>query len=129
MYKRIFYHSLTTGLLAALCGWIYSRIHFFATQADFSAVLHPMSIAGYCMLVSFVIGFVFWLIQYVFKKNQAIIFNLIIAVINFAMVIFPISVALPLTVQFPELFTGLAVPMIFFPLIAWHTLQPLFKNN
>ena len=129
MYRNIFYQSLAAGALSSLCGWIYSRIHFFATQADFSAVLHPLSIAGYCMIISFIIGFTCWLIQAVFKKNQSMIFNPVIAVINFAAVIIPISISLPLTVQFPELFPGLAVPMIFFPLIAWHTVQPFFKRS
>jgi hypothetical protein len=129
MYKRIFFQSLAAGLLSALCGWIYSRIHFFATQADFSAVLNPLSITAYCIIISILIGFIYWLIQSVSKKNPQLIFNLAIAVINFAAVIIPISVSLPLTVQFPELFPGLAVPMLFFPLIAWHTLQPLFKSS
>jgi hypothetical protein len=129
MYKKIFFHSIAAGLLSALCGWIYSRIHFFATQADFSAVLNPLSITAYCIIISILIGFIYWLIQSVSKKNPQLIFNLAIAVINFAAVIIPISISLPLTVQFPELFPGLAVPMLFFPLIAWHTLQPLFQNK
>ena len=126
MYKRIFYHSLLSGLLSGFCGWIYSRIHFFATQADFSAVLHPLSIAGYCLIISIIIGFIYWLVRSVLKKNQQIVFNLVVAIINFVAVIFPISMTLPLSIQFPELFPGLAIPMIFFPLIAWHTLSPIF---
>ncbi len=41
----------------------------------------------------------------------------------------PISVTLPLSIQFPELFPGLAVPMIFFPALAWYTVKPLFTNS
>jgi hypothetical protein len=29
----------------------------------------------------------------------------------------------------PELFTGLIVSMVFFPVIAWMTIDPLFKRN
>jgi hypothetical protein len=29
-------------------------------------------------------------------------------------------------VKNPELFPGLAVPMIFFPALAWYTFKPLF---
>jgi len=31
-----------------------------------------------------------------------------------------------LDVKTPELFPGLAVPMVFFPAMAWYTLKPLF---
>ena len=70
MYKRIFYHSLLSGLLSGFCGWIYSRIHFFATQADFSGVLHPLCIAGYCLIISIIIGFIYWLVRSVLKKES-----------------------------------------------------------
>jgi hypothetical protein len=45
------------------------------------------------------------------------------------MVMYPISVSLPLEIKNPELFPGLAVPMIFFPALAWYTVKPLFKIN
>jgi hypothetical protein len=42
------------------------------------------------------------------------------------MVMIPISVSLPLDIKSPELFPGLAVPLVFFPCLSWHTVNPLF---
>jgi hypothetical protein len=39
----------------------------------------------------------------------------------------PISISLPLDIKFPELFPGLGVPMVFFPSLAWYTINPLFQ--
>ena len=50
-------------------------------------------------------------------------------VISFAAVMIPISLTLPLKIQFPELFPGLAVPMVFFPAMAWYTIKPLFTQT
>ena len=126
MYKRIFFQSLLAGLLAAIACNIYNRIYFFATEADFSRVLNAFSMTGYCIIICLVAGFIYWAFLRWLKRRGTIIFNFSFSIISFAAVMIPISVSLPLDIQFPELFPGLAVPMVFFPLIAWYTVQPLF---
>jgi len=126
MFKRIFYHGLIAAVLAAIAAIIYNRIYFFATEADFSKILNYGSIFGFsiaiCMLASFVyFGLAKWL-----KHKGEIVFSFLFSIISFACVMFPISISLPLDIKFPELFPGLAVPMVFFPCIAWFTLKPLF---
>ena len=128
MYKRIFVHSLLAAILSAIACVIYYRIYFFATEADFSKVLNTFSMTGYCFMICIVAGLLYWaFLKWLNKKGQ-IIFNFLFSILSFAAVIIPISVSLPLDVQFPELFPGLAVPMVFFPLIAWYTVQPLFAT-
>jgi hypothetical protein len=63
------------------------------------------------------------------KIIMLVIFNFVFSIASFAMVIVPISISLPLDVLFPELFPGLAVPMLFFPALAWYTIVPLFSEK
>jgi len=129
MYKRVFFHALLSAALAAIAGIIYYRIYFFATEADFSRILNPLSITAMsifvCMIASFIyIGLVKWL-----DRTGEIIFNFLFSIASFACVMVPISISLPLDIKFPELFPGLAVPMVFFPALAWMTARPLFARK
>ena len=127
MFKKVLYHSLLAGVLASVAGIIYNRIYFFATEADFSKVLNTGSIIGLNIMVCTAAGLVYWgLIKSMNKKGE-ILFNFLFSIISFACVMIPISISLPLKIQFPELFPGLAVPMVFFPAIAWFTVRPLFN--
>jgi hypothetical protein len=129
MFKRVFFHGLMASLLSALAAIIYSRIYFFATEADFSKVLGLQRIIGFSLLICMMTVLVnYGLIRWVKKKGE-IIFNFLFSILSFAVVMIPISVTLPLSVKLPELFPGLAVPMVFFPAIAWYTLNPLFPHK
>jgi hypothetical protein len=129
MFKRVFFHGLMASLLSALAAIIYSRIYFFATEADFSKVLGLQRIIGFSLLICMMTVLVnYGLIRWVKKKGE-IIFNFLFSILSFAAVMIPISVTLPLSVKLPELFPGLAVPMVFFPAIAWYTLNPLFPHK
>lgn len=129
MFKKHFYHGLTSGIMAALAAIIYSRIHFFATQADFSGIINPGTMISLnlvaCLIIS--IGYFFFVSDH--KKNRVLVFHLLISILSFAAIIIPISISLPLSVRNPELFPGLAVPMIFFPVLAWFTFKPLFLQD
>jgi hypothetical protein len=127
MVKKIFYHSLLAGILASVAGIIYNRIYFFATEADFSKVLNTGSIIGLNLMVCLVAGAIYWMLFKSLKKKGDILFGFLFSIISFACVMIPISISLPLKIQFPELFPGLAVPMVFFPAIAWFTVKPLFS--
>jgi hypothetical protein len=129
MYKKIFFHSLTAAVLSAVAAIIYNRIYFFATMADFSKVLNAGSLIGLNTAICLLAGFLFWAMQRLLKKSGEPVFNFLFSILSFAAVIFPISMTLPLDIQFPELFPGLAVPMVFFPAIAWYTVRPLFRYN
>jgi hypothetical protein len=126
MFKTSFYHGLISGIMAAIAAIIYSRIHYFATETDFSDIINLGTMISLnlivCLLIS--VGYYFFISKSKSKKD--IIFHILIAVLSFAAVIIPISISLPLSVKNPELFPGLAVPMIFFPTIAWFTFKPLF---
>ncbi len=129
MFKRYFLHGLVAGILAALAANIYDRIYFFATEADFSGVLGISRIISLNIFFCFVAAFLnFFLVKWL-KKTGEIVFNFLFSILSFAMIIIPISVSLPLDLKFPELFPGLAVPMLFFPAISWYTVVPLFREK
>lgn len=126
MFKKIFLHAVLAGILASLAGIIYNRIYSFATETDFSLVLNIGRIIGFSILISMLAAVLNYILIRWLKKTGQIIFNFLFSIISFTAVIIPISISLPLSVKFPELFPGLAVPMLFFPAIAWYTLNPIF---
>lgn len=126
MYKKIFFHSLVAGILAAAAGIIYYRIYYFATEADFSSVLNTGTIIALNIFVCQLAGVLYWASVSWLNKKGDVLFHFLFSILSFAAVIIPISITLPLKIQFPELFPGLAVPMVFFPAMAWYTAKPLF---
>ncbi|MBZ5856613.1 hypothetical protein [Flavihumibacter profundi] len=129
MYKKIFQQAFVASVLAALAGIIYNRIYFFATETDYSRVLNWKSIIGISVLVCMVFSFIYYGLTRWLKTKGEIVFNFIFSILSFASIMVPLSISLPLEVKFPELFPGLAVPMVFFPALAWFTVRPLFRHQ
>jgi len=129
MFKRKFYQALLAGVLAAIAAIIYNRIYFFATEVDFSKVLNPVRLTAFSLMISMLTAFLNYGLTRSGNKKGEIIFNFLLSIISFACVMIPISYTLPLDLKFPELFPGLAVPMVFFPAIAWYTVNPLFMRK
>ncbi len=128
MFKKDFIHGIIAGTLASIAGIIYSRVYFFANEADFSALINVASIIGLNLSGSILIAATHAILLKLLKKNGELVFSLILSVFSFALIVVPISISLPLTVKFPELFPGLAVPMLFFPAIAWFAINPVFNH-
>jgi hypothetical protein len=128
MYKRIFIHAMVAAILAAIAALIYNRIYFFATQVDYSKIVNVYTIFGSCILICLLFSFLYFALLKWQRKKGEIIFNFIFAIVSFAGIMLPLSMSLPLSVQFPELFPGLAVPMVFFPVLAWLTIRPFFAH-
>jgi hypothetical protein len=129
MFKKIFFHALVAGVLTALAATIYNRIYFFATEANFSKIINISSIISLSVLICFLIGIIYYGMMRLFKRKGQIIFNFFLSIISFCAVMYPISVSLPLDIKYPELFPGLAVPMVFFPAMAWYTIKPIFNAS
>ena len=128
MFKKYFLHGLIAGILAALAANIYYRIYYFATEADFSKILGVVRMISLNMMICLLAAFLNWLFVTLMKRRGELVFNFFFSITSFALVIVPISITLPLDIEFPELFPGLAVPMVFFPALAWYTLVPIFRK-
>ena len=114
--------------MAAIAANIYNQVYFFATQVDFSAIVNIVTLVSVNIFVSLLAGLLYMLSTSLFKERGVIVFNLAYSMGSFACVMIPIMFTLPLSQPFPELFPGLAVPMVFFPVIAWMTIEPLFPS-
>ncbi len=128
MFKKIFFYSLTAGVLSALACYIYNRIYYFATEDDFSKVLNVGTLIGLNLLACLLAGAGYWAFTK-WVRNGEVYFNFAFSILSFASVIIPISISLPLEIKTPEMFPGLAVPMHFFPALAWFTIRPLFIQD
>jgi hypothetical protein len=129
MYKRSLFLGLVSGVLSGLASVIYQRVYNAAVGADFSnivtiAAIMVASIFG-CSLAA--IGYVWFSKWFKTKANQ--VFNLVFVVLCILTLVSPIAFKLPLTVQSPELFPGMAIPMHLFPPLAWLTLHPFFFKD
>ena len=129
MGKRVIIQSLVAGILAAIAANIYNQIYFFATQVDYSAIINVGSLVGLNLMVSLMAGLLYWLLTAWLRRSGVIIFNFIYSVGSFACIIIPLAITLPLSTEAPELFPGLTIPMIFFPVISWMTIDPLFVRR
>jgi hypothetical protein len=129
MFKKYFIHGLVSGILASLAAIIYLRIYFFVTLADFSSILGIPRIVSFNILYCLMAAFLNWFLVIWMKKRGEIVFNFLFSILSFALIIVPISISLPLEIEFPELFPGLAIPIIFFPAIAWYTIVPFFREK
>jgi hypothetical protein len=128
MFKKDFIHGIIAGILASIAGIIYSHVYFFSNEADFSSIVNIYSIIGLNIAACIVIAFLHATLLKWVKKFAELVFNLALSILSFALIVIPVSVTLPLNIQFPELFPGLVVPMLFFPSIAWFTLNPVFSS-
>jgi hypothetical protein len=126
MFKLHFFHGLLSGIMAAIAAIIFNRIHFFATEADFSRIINAGTMFSANLIVCLLFSILYFLYLKILKGKAITIFHIILSVASFAATILPISISLPLDIKNPELFPGLAVPMVFFPAIAWFTFKPLF---
>ena len=129
MFKKVFLQAILASLLASIASVIYRRIYFFATEVDFSKVLSLGKMAALSILVSMLAAFLYYGLARWLNGKGVIVFNFLFSILSFACVMIPISITLPLNVQSPELFPGLGVPMVFFPAMAWYTVNPLFRKN
>lgn len=129
MLKTDFIHGIIAGVLASIAGIIYSHVYFFANEADFSSVINMPSIIGFNLAAGMVFTAIHAVLKKWLKKNAELVFSLTISVFFFALIVVPISISLPLNIKTPELFPGLAVPMLFFPAIAWFSIDPIFRQT
>ncbi len=126
MFKKALLLGIVSGLLAGIAGLIYAKIYFKINEADFSRVASTTRILSSSLFggVLAAIGYsalIKWL-----KGKGEIVFNLIFTILSFASLLLPIAFKLPLTIETPELFPGMVIPMHFFPALGWYTLKPLF---
>jgi hypothetical protein len=118
--------AIISGLVSGLICIMYNTIYSGSLYVDFSSIVTPMG-----MIISSLIGTILMAFGYFFilkwNKPKLIPFaNIIYSAISFGTIIGAIGFKLPLDVEFPEMFPGLAIPMHFFPALSFFALAPFF---
>jgi hypothetical protein len=127
--KKNILHGIIAGTLAAVAGIVYQKAYEDAMFLDFSSVINPGSIAGASLFGCMLMAFGYWLLVRFNKPNLKAWLNVLITVLSFLSILGPLGVTLPLDVEFPEMFPGLAIPMHFFPAMIFFGLYPFFTNS
>jgi len=126
MFKKALILGIISGLLAGLAGLIYAHLYYSINEADFSKVASSIRIIAGSVAGGVLAAIGFTALHKWLKDNGEIVFNLLFTILSFASLLTPISYKLPTTLETPELFPGMVIPMHFFPALAWYTLKPLF---
>lgn len=127
--KSIFAQGLIAGILSALSSAMYFYIYQNTLMVDFSKMVNIGSIIGASVVGCMLISLGYALLTKLEKTNLLGWLNIFICILSFASIIGPISMSLPLDIEYPELFPGLVVPMHFFPALAYFTIHPFFITN
>lgn len=126
MFKKALFLGIVSGILAGFAAMIYTKVYYTVNEADFSKVINPVKIFASSIFGTVLAAVGFWIFDKWLKEKGEIVFNLLFTILSFATILAPIAAKLPLTQETPELFPGLAIPMHFFPALAWFTVKPIF---
>ena len=129
MFKKALLLGIVSGLLAGVAGLIYARVYYTANEADFSKVASTIRILSSSLFGGVLAAIGYTALVKALKNKGEIVFNLAFTILSFASLLLPIAFKLPLTIETPELFPGMVIPMHFFPALGWYTLKPLFIKN
>lgn len=132
MFRKSLALGIVAGLLAGIAGIVYARVYYTISpinENDYSKVVSTIRIIAASVFGGVLAGIGFTLLEKWLKGRGEIVFNLCFTLISFASLLAPISVSLPRTIEAPELFPGMVIPMHFFPALAWYTLKPIFIRS
>lgn len=127
--KKHLIHGLAAGILAAIAGVIFLNLYKSLFLVDFSLVIDSVAIISSSIIGCMLMATGYILLDKLKKPNFSGVLNLIIMVLSFLSIIPVMTMALPLEVEFPELFPGLVIPMHFFPAMIFFGIAPFFKEK
>jgi hypothetical protein len=129
MFKKALFLGIVSGLLAGAAGLLYAHLYFKINEADFSKVASAVRILSSSLFGGVLAAIGYTAFGKLLKDKGEIVFNLLFTILSFASLLMPIAFKLPLTIETPELFPGMVIPMHFFPALGWYTLKPLFLKK
>ncbi len=124
--KKALLHGLTAGIFATIAAIVFNSIYSEFMYVDYTAVVNTGSITGACMFSCVLASVVYFLLSKFMKKGADILFNILLLLATFASFAGAFSINLPLDVEAPEFFLGLAIPLHLFPALFWLATKPLY---
>jgi hypothetical protein len=129
MLKKLLLLGVISGLLAGVASIIYQKVYAASLGEGFTETVTIAKILGSSVAGTLIAAVGYFLLSKVLKGNTEPVFNLIFTILSFVTILGPFAAKLPMTIEAPELFPGLTIPMHFFPALAWFTLKPLFAKS
>ena len=135
--SRIILHSFSSGLLAAFACFLYAT--FYYTLVDFSEGLskYIIFIAFFknCWLAATLMSIIYYSLKgFLLKRGilADLLSGLLFSAASVALVFYVLKMQDPVfktedAQLFVDFYKGFLMPMLFFPLLAWFTLKPLFQ--
>jgi hypothetical protein len=121
-------HGLAAGVLSGLAGVVYLTIYQELYYVDYSMIINSGAIIGASIIACVLMSIVYFFLEKLKKVSLFGIANLGFMLISFLSIIPPMTMSLPLEVDFPELFPGLVIPMHFFPVMLFFGISPFFNK-
>jgi hypothetical protein len=126
MFNKSLLLGIVSGVMAGIASLIYAKVYHSSLGADFSKVVTTVKIFALSIFGTVLAAIGYWMLNKWLRKSGEIVFNLLFAILSFASLLAPFATKLPLTLEAPELFPGMVIPMHLFPFMAWFTLKPFF---
>jgi uncharacterized membrane protein len=126
--KNNLLHGLLAGLMAGIASMVYNNIYCKALVLDYAKVVNNMGLITSCVIGCLLAAVGNYYFSKFVKNKSEIWFNIIFAALTFASFVGPFATTLPNTIEAPELFIGLTIPMHLFPILFWLVTKPLFNN-
>ena len=135
--SRIILHSFSTALLSAMACFLYAT--FYYTLVDFSEGLSKVVIFitffKNCLLSAIIMSVIYYLLKgFLLKRGilADLLSGLLFSSATVALVFYVLKMQDPVfktedAQLFVDFYKGFLMPMLFFPLLAWFTLKPLFQ--
>jgi hypothetical protein len=125
--KQSALHTFSSAALASIACIIYNTIYSKAFDVNFSMVLNMGGIIGSCVFGCVLMATTYH-IAIKWKGDKLLGWlNIVFALLSFVSIIGVLGFQLPISIESPEMFPGLAIPMHFFPLLGFLTIAPFFK--
>ncbi|MEY3270619.1 MAG: hypothetical protein RIS89_721 [Bacteroidota bacterium] len=130
MIKKLIW-ALSSGLLAGVVSYSYGEIFEKQLMEDYSNVVPTAAIFISCLIGTILATLGFWLLTKFIPKYGEFIFAFLFALLTTASLVGVLGFTF--TDDSNELhqfiFYGYAMPMHFFPFLAWYVFKPLFDKK
>ena len=137
IFPRIVMHSLSTALLAAFACYFYATF-YFGLIVDFSEGLSMWIVFivffKNCFFAAGIMSMIHYLLKWILHKKEILadlLSGLFFSIATIASVFYVLKMKDPVfktpdAQLFVDFYKGFLMPILFFPLLAWFTLKPLF---
>ena len=137
IFPRIILHSFSSGLLATLACFFYATFYYtllFDFSEGLSKVFIFIAFFKNCLLAATLMSIIYYFLKGFFLKRGILadlLSGLLFSAASVALVFYVLKMQDPVFKNpdaqlFVDFYKGFLMPMLFFPLLAWFTLKPLF---